>query len=84
MSDMSQKVKTVHLRPITASNFRECVELKVAPHQSGFVADNMKSLAQAYVYESMTPMGIYDPEHRGHREPTAAMRGFLMYEVVSV
>ena len=40
----------VSLRPIDSSNYRECIELSVAPHQQRFVASNLQSLADAYVW----------------------------------
>jgi diamine N-acetyltransferase len=38
------------LRPIDPTNYRECIELAVAPDQEQFVASNLQSLADAYAY----------------------------------
>ena len=48
----------ISLRPIDSSNYRECIELSVAPDQQRFVASNVQSLADAYVWReapSRTP-----------------------------
>jgi diamine N-acetyltransferase len=48
------------LRPIDATNYRECIELAVAPEQEGFVASNLQSLADAYVYrDAAEPYAVY-------------------------
>jgi diamine N-acetyltransferase len=61
---------TVSLRPITVENWPECVELKPAPDQDGFVAPNAVSLAQAHFEPWWEPHGIYADER---------MVGFAMY-----
>jgi diamine N-acetyltransferase len=51
---------TVSLRPIDESNYRESIELMVAPDQQGFVASNVQSLADAYVYrDGAEPYAVY-------------------------
>ena len=40
----------ISLRPVDTTNYRECIELSVAPEQQGFVASNVQSLADAYAY----------------------------------
>ena len=45
-------------REIDKDNFDECVSLKVAPSQQYFVAPNVMSLAQTYVYPSLYPFAI--------------------------
>ena len=48
------------LRPIDSSNYRECTELAVAADQEQFVASNLQSLADAYVYrENAEPYAVY-------------------------
>jgi len=60
----------VELRKITEDNYEECINLKVAEHQKGFVAWNMFSLAQAWVfYETAYPFAIYADD---------VMVGFIM------
>jgi len=55
----------VTLRKIDRSNWREAIELKVAPSQESFVSSPVKSLAAAFVRQygdqfEYVPMGIYD------------------------
>ena len=53
----------VSLRPIDASNYRECIALSVAPDQQRFVASNLQSLADAYVWrEAAEPYAVYADE----------------------
>jgi diamine N-acetyltransferase len=50
----------ISLRPIDSSNYRECIELSVAPDQQRFVASNLQSLADAYVWrEAAEPYAVY-------------------------
>jgi diamine N-acetyltransferase len=43
-------MKTVSLRPVDESNYRACIDLAVDSSQEGFVASNVQSLADAYVW----------------------------------
>lgn len=53
----------VSLRPVDSSNYRECIELSVAPEQQGFVASNVQSLADAYVWRvAAEPFAVYSDE----------------------
>ncbi len=61
---------SISLQPITRDNFRACVRLKVAEQQQNFVADNITSIAQAYVEPSWTPLAIYADD---------TLVGFAMY-----
>ena len=67
----------VSLRPITPENLDECIALKVANHQKGFVASNIYSLAQAAVSPIYHPFGIYDAD--AHHQANPSMVGFVMY-----
>lgn len=50
----------VELRLITKENYEECLSLKVAESQMSFVASNIYSLAQAWVYQKDAyPFAIY-------------------------
>jgi diamine N-acetyltransferase len=50
----------ISLRPVDSTNYRECIELSVAPEQQGFVASNLQSLADAYVWrEAAEPYAVY-------------------------
>jgi len=62
---------TITLREITNDNFRECIHLKVADDQKGFVASNMFSLAEAKADGVSNPYAIYADEQ---------MVGFIMYD----
>jgi diamine N-acetyltransferase len=64
------------LRPIDQTNYRECIELAVAPDQEEFVASNLQSLADAYVYrDAAEPYAVYADE---------TMVGFaLLYPLVA-
>jgi len=50
----------VELREITQSNFDDCINLNLPEAQKGFVATNVYSLAQAWVYyKTAFPFAIY-------------------------
>ncbi|MEZ5346386.1 MAG: GNAT family N-acetyltransferase [Pyrinomonadaceae bacterium] len=61
---------SISLREITKENFSECVKLKVAEGQEGFVAPNVYSIAQTKVYPANTACAVYDDDE---------MVGFVMY-----
>jgi diamine N-acetyltransferase len=51
------------LRPIDSSNYSEAIELSVAPDQQQFVASNVQSLADAYVWrEAAEPYAVYSDD----------------------
>ena len=53
----------ISLRPIDSSNYRECIELSVGPDQQRFVASNLQSLADAYVWrEAAEPYAVYSDD----------------------
>lgn len=53
----------ISLRPVDSSNYQECIELSVAPDQQGFVASNVQSLADAYVWRvAAEPYAVYSGE----------------------
>ena len=49
---------TVTLRPVTRQEFSAVVAMAVAPGQEGFVASNLRSLAQSAVEPEWTPLVI--------------------------
>jgi len=52
--------RTVELRKIDEENYSECLKLKIRDEQKGFVASNVFSLAQAWVfYETAYPFAVY-------------------------
>ena len=58
------------LRPITRDNFHACIDLKITADQEPFVANNVVSIAQAYVEPLFVPRAIYDGD---------TIVGFLLY-----
>lgn len=50
---------TVELRPITHENFKAVISLEVLPEQSDFVAPNVRSLAETYVFPDAEPRAVY-------------------------
>lgn len=53
----------ISLRAIDSSNYRECIELSVEPDQQRFVASNLQSLADAYVWrEAAEPFAVYSDD----------------------
>ncbi len=73
----------VHLRDVTLDNFHECISLEVEESQKGFVASNVKSLAEAKVNPNLFPLAIYDAVVMGYEKPHLPMVGFTMYEIVA-
>jgi diamine N-acetyltransferase len=63
----------MELRPVTPDNFRACVEMTVRPEQRDFVAPNLNSLAEAYVYPAGEARLIYRDD-----EPV----GFVLFHPV--
>jgi diamine N-acetyltransferase len=53
----------ISLRPVDSTNYRECIQLSVAREQQGFVASNLQSLADAYVWrEAAEPYAVYSDD----------------------
>jgi diamine N-acetyltransferase len=50
---------TVELRRVTEENFRAVVKLEVLAEQAGFVAPNVRSLAETYIYPDAEPRAVY-------------------------
>jgi diamine N-acetyltransferase len=61
---------TVTLRPLTRDNLWAVVELKLHPGQEAYVADNIDSIANAYVEPTFVPLAVYAGEE---------LVGFAMY-----
>jgi diamine N-acetyltransferase len=64
----------IELRPVTAENYRACIALEVLPEQRTFVAPNLNSLAEAYVYPAAEARMVYRGE-----EPV----GFVLFHPVT-
>ena len=63
----------IELREITSENFDACINLKVNKEQDSFVATNVYSLAQAWLYHQNTkPFAIYHDKK---------IVGFLMLDI---
>ena len=62
---------SITLRPVDGSNFRKCVDLKVADGQENFVASNVFSIAQSKIYPHLVPLAAYAGDE---------LVGFAMYE----
>lgn len=60
----------VTLRAIDRDNWETCIQLAVAKDQQSFVASNLYSLAQAFVWPECVPLGIFEED---------TMVGFLMW-----
>jgi diamine N-acetyltransferase len=53
----------ISLRPVDSTNYRECIQLSVAREQQGFVASNLQSLADAYVWRGAAePYAVYSED----------------------
>ena len=50
---------SVIMRPITAANWQECINLRVAADQTGFVPGNLYSIAEAQFYPDACSQAIY-------------------------
>ena len=55
-------IKSIELRELDKSNYRDILRLKVADDQAGFVASNAISLAQALFHPEAWYRGIYHGE----------------------
>ena len=67
---MKKDLIVIELRKITKDNYDECLKLQVSGEQKNFVAPNVYSLAQAWVYyETAYPFAIYADD---------VMVGFIM------
>jgi diamine N-acetyltransferase len=62
--------RSVTLRPITWDNLWAVVDLELHPGQEQFVADNVASIANAYVEPTFVPLGVYAGDE---------LVGFAMY-----
>ena len=49
----------ITLRPVTWENFSAVIALTVTPEQAEFVAPNVRSIAEAYLEPTWTPLAIY-------------------------
>jgi len=61
----------IELRDVTKENWLECINLKLKPHQDGFISSNLFSLAQSRYEPCRVPCAIYNDQNQ--------MIGFIMY-----
>jgi len=60
IKDKKEIQAMVEFKEITTDNYNECLKLEVSDNQKNFVASNMYSLAQAWVFhENAYPFAIY-------------------------
>ncbi len=67
---MTSTTTSIHLQPITKSNWKECSSLSVADSQTEFVPPNLYSIAESQFYPDAVPLAIYDENQ---------MVGFILY-----
>jgi diamine N-acetyltransferase len=72
MHDARHKIE-VSLKPITADNWKGCIDLKVKDEQADFVPSNLYSIAEAQFYPQAAPLAIYSEQGQ--------MVGFVLYGV---
>lgn len=53
-------MREIRFEEITPQNFWQCINLKVAEHQTNFVAPNVRSIAESKVYPFLVPLAVYD------------------------
>lgn len=56
--------KKVYLEPITVSNWKACVSLKLASGQEGLLPSNLYSIAEAQFYQQAKSKAIYNEERQ--------------------
>jgi diamine N-acetyltransferase len=71
----------VTLHRISDGNRAECLALRVAESQAGWVAPNSESLEQAAASPDLHPLAIYDARARGFEVPEVPMVGFVLYQL---
>jgi diamine N-acetyltransferase len=84
-------LNTVFLKPIDKTNYQDALKLQVEDSQKNFVASNVYSLAQAYIFSDIArPYGIYvkkpdvceeSLEDTQNAENTFEMVGFAMLDI---
>ncbi len=56
---MSETAASISLRDVTRQNFKEVIRLQVRDDQNHFVASNVYSLAESYIFPGFTVQAIY-------------------------
>lgn len=52
----------VHLEPVTASNWKSCAALQLAPGQENFIPGNLYSIAESQFYPHARSRAIYNED----------------------
>lgn len=71
----------VTLRTVDAELFAAVVALRVTEEQAGWVASNLKSLAQAATDPALRAYAVFDAAERGMVAPTSPPVGFALLEI---
>lgn len=50
----------IHLREITADNWRECVAMRISGEQARYVRSNAYSLAESHFVQDRIPLAVYE------------------------
>ena len=58
------KRANVYLQPVTATNWKACIALELAPGQENFLPSNLYSIAESQFYEQAKSKAIYNEEHQ--------------------
>jgi len=74
-------VTQVSLHKISENDRAECLDLRVAESQSGWVGPNSESPEEAAANSNLVPLAIYDVMARGFEKPEVPMVAFTMYEL---
>jgi diamine N-acetyltransferase len=67
------------IRPVTKDNWRELIKLEVREDQKGFVASNVKSIAESQFGYDEPELGHWDFHPFGIYDDHSVPVGFLMY-----
>jgi len=67
------------IRPVTKDNWRELIKLEVRDEQKGFVASNVKSIAESQFGYDEPDFGHWDFHPFGIYDDDGVPVGFLMY-----
>jgi len=52
----------IHLKPVTAKNWKACIALELAPDQQNYLPSNLFSIAEAQFYEQARSRAIYNDQ----------------------
>lgn len=61
---MDMKNTKIYLEPITMTNWKACIALKVAPDQENFLPSNLYSIAESQFYQHAKSRAVYNGENQ--------------------